>query len=222
MFTLIILHGWGQDRSVWHKFAADFDAANAIAWDLPGFGAEPLVSEDWGVPDYATWVVNKIESQKLENVVLCGHSFGGRISSYIAAQHPAWLRGLILDGAPSIYRPSLDIKAKILLAKLMKRLGVKRRVIGNSELQNANSRGLGQIFRKVVNFDQTELLPKINVPTLLIWGEKDDIVPLRIAYEIQKLIPASQLKVIPGAGHHTYQHNPYLFYGTVKNFIESL
>jgi pimeloyl-ACP methyl ester carboxylesterase len=99
---------------------------NVVFFDLPGFGKEPLVQNDWGVPEYANWVknrLNKIEGKK----ILLGHSFGGRIATFIAGQNPEWLEGLILSGSPSIYRPTRKIKYKILLSKFIRKIGLKKK-----------------------------------------------------------------------------------------------
>lgn len=223
MKTLVILHGWGHNSQYWEvikkMYERDF---SVVFFDLPGFGKEPLVENDWGVPEYANWVknrLNKIEGKK----VLLGHSFGGRIATFIAGQNPDWLESLILSGSPSVYRPSFKVKFKILLSKMIRKLGLKRKTISDkSELATADKNGMGKIFRKVVPFDQTETLPKIKVPTLLVWGEYDEDVPLRIAREINFLIPNSRLEVIEKVGHNSWMENLYLFYGITKNFIKSI
>lgn len=221
--TLIILHGWGETSSDWLMFKQMIEKDfSTICFDLPGFGNEPLKNSDWTVPDYASWVVQRLESVQGPKIIL-GHSFGGRIGSYIASNKPAWLKGLILDGAPCIYRPNLKVKTKIFLAKISKMLNLKKFfIVKNNELINADNKGLGKISRNAVSFDQTKILPKINVPTLIIWGEYDSIVPIRIAKEMQTLIPKSKLSVIDKVGHHTHQENPYLFYGIIKHFIKNL
>lgn len=231
--TILILHGWGQNKNVWNDFISKFDGVSVIALDLPGFGDEPLISNEWGVPEYADWVESKISELKLNNVILLGHSFGGRISSYLASKRPVWLKALILTASPSIYRPSLSTKLKIRKYKILKwvakMLGreYRKQQTGNSELANADSEGLGKIFRKVVPFDQTEELKMINVPTLLLWGEKDDAVPLSIAREMNELIKSgnsyqTNLEIITDSGHQVVQESPFLSYGIIKKFIESL
>jgi pimeloyl-ACP methyl ester carboxylesterase len=56
----------------------------ATAIDLPGFGSEKLINDTWGVPEYADWVISQISDR--EDVILLGHSFGGRIT--VASKHP--------------------------------------------------------------------------------------------------------------------------------------
>ncbi len=220
---IVVLHGWGQDRRVWEAFAAIFRKGDVVVFDLPGFGSEPSTVPNWGIPEYAGWVKSRVhELLPGENdIVLLGHSFGGRIASYIASQNPPWLRGLILYSAPSLRRPKLSIRLKIAGARVLKKLGVRGRG-GNLELREADQKGMGELFRKAVSFDQGRLLPKIKVPTLLVWGEKDAVVPVSIAREMQRLIPGSKLETIERAGHNAHLKNPHLFYGIVKRFVEGL
>lgn len=222
MPTLVILHGWMQNKTIWEPFIEQISSTIGVhAIDLPGFGSEPLQSTDWGIPEYAQFVIRYIEQQKLTDVILLGHSFGGRIAAFIASKQPLWLKGLILYAAPALYRPSATIKRKIFIAKLLKFLRIKRKFITNSELREADQNGLGKIFRTSVTFDQTTLLPNIAVSTHLIWGNFDDSVPLRIANEMNTLIPQSKLTVLDGMGHNIHLDNPPLFYGTIKNILKT-
>lgn len=191
-----------------------FKADEVAVFDLPGFGEEPLIDAGWGVPEYALWVEKKIEDLNLKekSVIVLGHSFGGRIAGYLASKNPVWLKGLILYGSPSLYRPDKKIKFKIRVAKLLKKLGFSRRSDGK----------MYPIFKNVVMFDQTKYLPNIKIPTLLVWGENDTEVPLRIAKEVNALIPGSRLVTIENAGHNAHLDNPNLFYGTIKKFINGL
>lgn len=220
--TLVVLHGWGQSKEVWKSFADNFSNIEVVLIDLPGFGAEPLVENTWGIPEYAEWVENRLAKINSNNIILLGHSFGGRISAYIAAKGPIWLKGLILYGTPALYRPSLSTKNKIRLAKIAKYIGLSAKRFKNDELALADQSGLGKIFRNVVVFDQTQSLPKIKVPTLLLWGKNDDVVKPEIANEMQSLIPNSSLIILENIGHNAHLENPYLFYGTVKSFLESI
>lgn len=221
--TVVILHGWGQDSSDWAVFKKMLEKDfSVVALDLPGFGEELLEDKNWTIPDYADWVTSRLGEIQGDKIIL-GHSFGGRIASYIASNRPKWLKGLILYGAPCVYRPSLQIKIKIRLAKILRGLNMRKLfAVKNTELANADGAGLGKVFRNAVPFDQTESLSQIAVPTLLVWGEYDSTVPLLIARRIQTLITTSKLAIIDQVGHNAHLENPYLFYGIVKNFIKNL
>lgn len=221
MKKIVVLHGWGQSRATWENFAASFPEGTVETIDLPGFGSEPKPSSTWGVPEYAAWVREKIEANGWGDVVLLGHSFGGRIAAYIAADRPAWLAGLVLYGTPCIYRPSASVRVRKATAKLLRPF---RSLFSDrfkpKDLRDAEAGGLGQIFRGVVGFDQTDRLGRIGVPTLLCWGREDAEVPLAIAEEMRRLIPGSELVVIDRAGHNAHLENPSYFYGIIRTFVE--
>jgi pimeloyl-ACP methyl ester carboxylesterase len=225
--TLVILHGWNDSSKSWRLFADQISGIIDVKVpDLPGFGEQPLISDEWGVPDYARWVEEYIEKQKLNNVVLMGHSFGGRIAGFIASKNPKWIKALILYASPSIYRPRLKTRIKIKLYKIAKKLGLikiaQKFKKTNPELVKADREGLGKIFRKVVPFDQTEMLPKIKCPTLLIWGDKDTKTPLKNGKETCSLINGAKMEIISGGGHNVHLEKPYIFYGIVKKFIQEI
>ncbi len=225
--TLIVLHGWMHNKEMWRGFSDSLKekGVQVITYDLPGFGNEPLQGDGWGIPEYSKWVLSKIDKlvQKTPDlkIILLGHSFGGRIASYIASLDPEWLDGLILYASPSIYRPSAITKTKIKTSKLLKRFQFMPR-FNNRELFLAEELGLGKIFRNIVNYDQTDMLSKINCKTLLIWGDGDLEVPLSVGKEMHTLIPNSRLDILHGYGHNIHLENPILFYGHVKKFIQSI
>lgn len=220
---LIFLHGWGHSAALWNPIAEKLSRYGVVeTWDLPGFGSEPLVSAEWGISEYAEWVEKKIGTQS--DVVLIGHSFGGRVASLVASRRPRWLRALVLIGAPSIYRPSMMIHAKSFVARLVKPIvpaALRRRLVPE-DLRDAEDGGVGRVFRHAVTNDQTTSLPKIAVPTLLLWGENDDAAPVVLAREIHDLIPGSILTILPNIGHNVHIENPILTYGALERFLETL
>ncbi|MEK9157434.1 MAG: alpha/beta fold hydrolase [Patescibacteria group bacterium] len=226
MFTLVFLHGWGHSRAQWEKMAEMFSPAyKTVIYELPGFGNEPALGEAWDVPEYAAWVKSRVEKDGLTDVILVGHSFGGRISSLIASGCPPWLKGLVLYGAPCLYRPSIKIQLKNFLGHWGGKLPFPesfRKKIRGIEENDATQTGLRAIWRNIVAFDATAQMPRIAVPTLLVWGELDIEAPVRIARELETLIPHATLTVIPNGGHSVHLEQPILFYGILKRFFESL
>lgn len=223
MAQIVILPGWMQTSLDWKQTIESLPQHKCTVIDLPGFGITPLTSSDWGVPEYAEYVLSIILSKKYTDVILIGHSFGGRIAAHLASQKPAWLKALVLYGAPCLYRPLAKTKFLIKLAKLAKKIGLKGKgFIKNPELADADNKGMGTVFRKIVGFDQTSSLTSISIPTLLLWGKYDPEAPLRIGEEIHTLIPQNTLEVIDDAGHHLHLTHPYLFYAKITHFIENL
>ncbi len=219
----MVLPGWNQSSEEWREIQSRF-GTGFLVLDLPGFGSEPLVSRSWGVPEYAEWVEKKLQNLGSRDVILLGHSFGGRIACHLASRGTAGLKGLILYAAPCLYRSSAGVRFRNLLAKALRFLpgAAKRAFSRNPEWEKAKKSGYEEIFIKAVRFDQTDSLENIKVPTLIVWGELDAEVPLFVAREIHKGIGSSSLEVLPGLGHNAHLENPNLFYGKVKKFVESI
>lgn len=230
---LIILPGWEQSATHWQvivdKLRPDFEVE---VLEMPGFGSEPMVSTSWGVPEYGEWVRDKINNKKLiikngDRVVLLGHSFGGRVANYLACKfQPSWLDGLILYAAPVIYRPNWRVKIITILVKLFKKIIPTSLIpktfvkLGYSDdLKNSLDNGKEEIFRRVVTFDQTEILVQNKYPTVLLWGECDTSVDIKIAHELSKKYPKAILQIIPNQGHNLHIDNSNLFYGILKQIL---
>ncbi len=222
MATIVILPGWEQTNNEWQAAQDAFGEIHTVILEFPGFGDTPLINDSWGIPEYATYIENEIAKLELSDVILLGHSFGGRVASLIASKKPTWLTALILYGAPSIYRPTKKTKAISAIAKFAKSLGFSKKLTPNNELKAADAKGLGTIFRKAISFDQTTFLPAISVPTLLLWGSEDSEVPTSIAKEMHLLINNSILDIIEHAGHNLHLTHHNIFYGKIKKFIETV
>ena len=224
--TIVILHGWGHSREQWVQFASMFHDVDVQTIDLPGFGTEPLVSPEWGIPEYADWVIGKLEigNWKLQNhsVVLVGHSFGGRIATCIASRNPEWLAQLVLIGAPCLYIPSQKVRLLKRIAKVVKLLGLANNTLSlNQELTEADKKGMGEIYRRVVSYDQTEELKKISAHTLIVRGSEDTYPSDEVCRAMNQLVQGSRYEVLSGVGHNIHLENPTLLYGVVKKWFST-
>lgn len=218
--NIVILHGWGHSSAMWESFIKKLPKG-AIALDLPGFGNEKLVSEDWDIKDYAEWTVKKLKNKKVKKTVLIGHSFGGKVATEIAINNPEMVSKLILIAAPVLRRPSITTKVKILVHKIAKKVLLKNALnqFTNDEYRDAKKANLGRIFVKSVNYDAGEKLKKIKAYTLIIWGEDDQDAPLFIGKQMKEMINGSKLETLKNTGHNIYLENPNILYGLITKFI---
>ncbi len=232
---LIILPGWEQDRSHWQSVLSKLETVTAVrVLELPGFGSEPLIDDNWGVPEYTQWVYQKLQQLPSTrdfaepNLIFLGHSFGGRVAHYLACKYqPQWLKGLILYAAPILYRPNWLTRLQNYLSKVGNFLGLLKlvpnrikKLFYSDDLQRSQQSGKEKILRQVVAFDQTDFLTQNTYPTVLLWGEQDSVVPLNMAKELHAKLSHSRLIVLPKQGHHFHLTNPTLFYGTIKQILE--
>ena len=103
---VVALHGWGRTRADWNATLQGYDA---LALDLPGFGATPAPDSGWSTSEYAEWVgecLDEVVGSGGERPVVLGHSMGGRVAVCLAAARPDLVRSLVLTGAPLLRAPS--------------------------------------------------------------------------------------------------------------------
>lgn len=207
--TVLALHGWGRS-------SADFDEVlrglDAVALDMPGFGATPPPPEPWGTPEYAAAVAPVIDEMAAPVVVL-GHSFGGRIAVQLAAARPEATAGLVLTGVP-LARPPGAPSRRPPLAYRLGRAAFRRRLLGPDRMEwlrqrygSTDYRAATGVMRDVhvrtVNETYDDVLGRLAAPVELVWGADDADVPLAVAQAVHRRLPGSTLVTVPGAGHLT-------------------
>ena len=201
--TVVGLHGWGRSRADLLPVLAGLDA---LAVDLPGFGASPPPPCAWGSADYADALAPAITAP----VVVVGHSFGGRVAVQLAARHPSLVSGLVLTGTP-LLRGTTGSGRSPLAFRLAKKLNAagllgdgrmeaQRRRHGSADYRAADGVLRGCLVR-LVNEDYRDLLGRIEVPVALVWGAADTAAPLGMAREAQQLFPRATLAVSQSSGH---------------------
>ena len=156
---VLALHGWGRRGNDFAASLAEFDA---LAIDLPGFGATPAPSEILGAEGYAALVAPVLDTFESPPVVI-GHSFGGRIAVCLAAAYPDRVASLVISGSPLLRlgpakKPSASYRMLRLLdrAHLVSddRMEEIRRSRGSADYRAASG-VMRDILVKVVNEDMS-------------------------------------------------------------------
>ena len=231
---VILMHGWGCDSStlgLFERVGAEHHEVFNI--DLPGFGKSDEPPTDWGVEEYVQMLEEFVSLLNLDNPIVLGHSFGGRVAILYSSRNP--VRKLVLVDAAGVKpRRSLKYYMKVYSFKFAKWLypnivGRKRAAEIIEQMRsrrgscdyNRCSPVMRRVMVKVVNTDLREHMPKIKAPTLLIWGEEDTATPMRDAQIMRKLIPNAGLVSFPGAGHFSFVDNPFQSAASFRRFILS-
>lgn len=221
---MLLLHGWGCSSDYFAKLQRYLAKKFKVyAIDLPGFGMSDAPEDVWGSFEYAKLVAEFIKENNIFNPVLLGHSFGGKVSINLAGCNLIKAKKIILIGSNGVQLPkSLKLKTKIILFKIMKKIFgsniASKNKFGSSDYRNASPH-MRMILVKTVNEDKSELLPKINIPVLLIWGENDASAPLRAGKIMHKMIPGSQLKILANCGHFPFIDNYEQVIADIDNFL---
>jgi pimeloyl-ACP methyl ester carboxylesterase len=230
---VVILHGWGGSvetvRPIVQCLARDH---TAFAVDLPGFGRTPQPTAVWGVFEYARWVADFMDAVGCADAHFVGHSFGGRVAIGVAVRHPHRLNRLVLVDSAGIkpertWRYHLRVRgfkagrALLGLAPVPRwrqaALDSLRRAFGSTDYRDAGT--MRESFVRVVNEDLRGLLPSIQAPCMLIWGENDPDVPVSDGRIMAREIPGARLHVLPGAGHFSYLDRLPQFCQLVRDFL---
>lgn len=221
--VLVLLHGWGQNIEMMKPIGDKLQKNNRIIIvDLPGFGNSPEPNSIWTIYDYADSIYELLKSLKIDNPILIGHSFGGKISLAYASKYN--VDKLILFGSP--YKKEiqkLSFKTKMLkkikkVPVLNKLEGFAKKHMGSRDYKNA-SEFMRKILVTHVNLDITEDVKKISCPTLLVWGTLDQEVPVDEAYELEKLIKDAGVVTYEGCSHYAYLERLPQTIKVIKSFI---
>ena len=240
MDNILILHGWGSRAENWSrvKELLENQRYKVFVPDLPGFGENSPLSRAWAIDDYVEWVSDFCEKNNLSQFFLLGHSFGGGIAVKFVNSFPGKARALILVGAKIRRQKSLRYYLGLVLGKLGKLIffipgfsflqPFARKVLywligarDYYQLEVEKAVIMKETFKKVVEQDLVSYLSKIKVPTLIIWGEKDNVTPLKDAYLINKEIAGSKLEIIKGGRHVPNMETPEILAEKILNFIKT-
>lgn len=232
--NLILLHGWKHDRHTWDS-VTPFLQNQFTCWciDLPGFGENPRPKSVWSIPEYANFVKKFIDENNIKSPILLGHSFGGRVTIELNKILPTISKN-ILYATPGLRQPipafksmaysiyqGLKIKSKSIDGlKVLDRVNFMRRLRDKLRSDDYKEAGeLRDIFMATIKFNLTPSMELINKPTTLLWGENDNVIPIKIAKEMQKIIKNSKLVQIEGLGHLAHLENPRLFSGKLIKIL---
>lgn len=214
---LLILHGWGSKSDNWQRVGEllSLRGMRVIIPDLPGFGASDWPKAAWSLDDYCDFIEEFVKILNLEKFSLLGHSFGGSLSIKCSLKFPEKIERLFLVSAACFRRRSIKKRILFVIAKVLKifsfipfsRKTFYRFIVKKSDYPYTQG-VMKDIYLKAIETDLTDLLRRIKVPTVIIWGEKDDITPLNQSRIISQKIKNSQLRIIPKAGHDLNIKNP--------------
>ncbi|MDQ6614033.1 MAG: alpha/beta hydrolase [Actinomycetota bacterium] len=190
---------------------------DAVALDLPGFGSAPRPPDAWTTAQYADHVAPVLD-EMAPQVVVVGHSFGGRVATHLAAAHPDRITAEVLTGVPlvrSVSGRGRSSPMSLRLAKALRRAGVLgedrvdrlRQKYGSADYRRATGVMRGVLVR-AVNESYEAPLTAFPGPVELIWGADDDQAPVAQAEAARASCRQPHLLVIPGVGHFVPRDRP--------------
>ena len=216
--VVVLVHGLGGHSEQWLNLSAYLVKAGYRVYipDLPGYGrSEKPADFSYSVHDEAEAVVGFFDALGLKQVDLGGWSMGGGIVQHVAFRHPERVRRLMLFAsigikqAPTfdvrLFTPSTPAELAQLNALLMPNPPKAPDFVARDLLRISQERAW--VIQRALDSMSTgqdatdSLLPQLKMPVLIVWGDKDRIIPLNQGETMHRLVPQSELDVITGCGH---------------------
>jgi len=217
---LVLIHGLGGSRAWWIRNVGVLGQHFTVySLDLPGFGAMRRYPTPFSVLAAVAWLQVFLDALKLERVSLVGHSMGGLISAIFAAERPERLERLVL-AAPAIELPSRRVAAY--LQPLLRESLQVERSFWKTLVWDGLRAGFPTTLRAardLLGYVSQDELSRITAPSLLIWGERDPLVPPETGTSLQRKIRDSRLLVLKRAGHVLMYDQAEEFNRAVLDFL---
>lgn len=239
---LVLLHGGPGHGGEWlHQLEGLADEFTVVAWDMPGCGASADPPTHWRTRDYAECLAAFLSTLGLRDPHLLGLSFGSGLALELYRWHPEIPRSLILASAYAGWSGSLgaqaaeqrrqrmlqmidlpDIWAEQWLPTLLTDAAPPA---ARDELRAilTDFRPAGQrqllLDSGFAEHDVRDVLPRIKIPTLLLYGELDVRSPKHVAEQMQASISGAQLVFMPGVGHMGSVEAPEVFNSELRRFL---
>jgi pimeloyl-ACP methyl ester carboxylesterase len=243
--AVILLHGFGASLETWEPWAQALSARfRVIRLDLPGFG---LTGAD-PTGDYTDARTGKIlndlmDQLRVDRASLIGNSLGGRMAWNFAALHPDRVTRLVLVSPDGFASPGFAYDTPPKTPLMMKALpyfaprGLLKSTLAaayahpqalrEATVTRYRDMMLAPGVRTAIlaRMDQTILrdpapiLARITTPTLLLWGEKDGMIPISNAADYLRLLPHATLVRLPDLGHVPFEEDPVRSLPPVERFL---
>jgi 3-oxoadipate enol-lactonase len=242
---LVLVHAFPLNHTMWTpQIEALSEKHRVIAYDVRGHGKSDVGDGQYTIELFVDDLMALLDRLNIEKTVLCGLSMGGYIALRAMELHPERFCALVLgDTRSEADSDEAKIKRSATL-KLIKEKGVtlfaegfvkqalapetfdtkpaivqtvKEMITSNSPL------GIGgALLAFASRTDTTESLKRIQIPTLILVGDQDQITPPSAALSLKKKIQAAQMHVIPMAGHLSNVENPAEFNQRLLSFIKEI
>jgi pimeloyl-ACP methyl ester carboxylesterase len=215
---LLLVHGLGGSTRWWARNVPALAYSYRVhVVDLAGFGRSRR--QRVALRDTAGLLVDWMDQLGLPRVSIVGHSMGGFISAYLAAQFPERVDRLVLVDAAvlPLERPSLEQAWRMVWG--LRHFPLTLLPVACTDALRAGPFTMISALRALLASDICLDLARIKAPTLILWGEHDATLPLPVGQRLHQALPHATFRIIPGAGHQPMWTRPDVFNQEVAQFL---
>ena len=234
---IVLLHGTAASLHTWDGWTQELARRRrVIRLDLPGFGLTgPFPDDDYSMAHYVRFLTDVLDALGVRRIVLVGNSFGGNVAWHTALAAPDRVARLVLVGSGGYAHPSTKTPIGFRLARLPVLSGLIEHVLPRWAVESSvrdaygdparvtpelvdryyeltlragNRHALVQRFRQVPAGVDADRIRAVSVPTLVLWGREDRIVPVEWARRFHEDIAGSRLVILDGLGHVPQEEDP--------------
>ncbi len=246
---LVLIHGTAASLHTWEGWVKSLSARHrVISFDLPGFGLTgPSASGDYRGDTDARFVLDLMDQLKVQRFAIAGNSLGGEVAWRTALMAPERVTRLILVDAagPDFKSESVPIGFVLARVPLLNRLGewmLPRPMVAASmhnvygdpskvdaalvdryyalTLREGNRRALVQRLQQSRRGQDAGRIRELKLPTLILWGGRDRLVPLSVGRQFKRDIAGSELVVFDDLGHVPQEEDPARSVAPVQAFLQ--
>jgi pimeloyl-ACP methyl ester carboxylesterase len=249
---IVLVHGTSASLHTWEGWVKGLKTQRrVITFDLPGFGLTGPFSGQYEADNYhgdayARFVIDLLDTLKIERAVIGGNSLGGEVAWRTAYAAPTRVAALVLVDAagPAFVPESIPIGFRVARIPLLNRISevaLPRELVAQSlanvygdpsmvtpelvdryfetTLREGNRRALRLRMQHLNNGEHAERIGTLKLPTLILWGGRDRLIPPPIGQEFKRLIVGSELVVFDTLGHVPQEEDPARSLEPVKRFL---
>lgn len=245
--VLVLLHGFGSSLQTWDVWAAKLELNyRVIRLDLPGFGLTgPSPLHDYSEANDLATLTHFVDKLGVSSFSVIGHSMGGKMAWGLAAAKPDRVKALVLMapdgfaqakdiGTKPYAMPSIMGVIKFSLPKILVRKSIEPAFYDASALSDRLVDRYYDMLRapgvraailergnQTIYTDPVPRLKQITAPTLLVWGEQDQMIPSSNAQSYAEVLANSKTVLLPKLGHLAQEEQPEIALGHVVEFLNS-
>lgn len=236
--NLVLIHGLGASAERWEfvipKFSKDFAV---FVPDLIGFGYSDKPNVDYTTEYFAKFVSSFLQTLGIERSMMIGSSLGGQIAIEYAAKNQKSLDKLVLVSPSGLTKQSTPAFDAYVMAALYPDLEIAKNAFNMMTGGKEENQSIAESFVQRMRLPNAKFafmsallglkhaseietkLAVINVPTLVVWGEKDPVIPIKYAKGFVQKIRDCRFYQMEGCGHTPYVEDPDNFYKIVVDFL---
>jgi pimeloyl-ACP methyl ester carboxylesterase len=245
--VLVLLHGFGSSLQTWDVWAAKLELNyRVIRLDLPGFGLTgPSPLHDYSEANDLATLTHFVDKLGVSSFSVIGHSMGGKMAWGLAAAKPDRVKALVLMapdgfaqakdiGTKPYAMPSIMGVIKFSLPKILVRKSIEPAFYDATALSDRLVDRYYDMLRapgvraaileranQTIYTDPVPRLKQITAPTLLVWGEQDQMIPSSNAQSYAEVLANSKTVLLPKLGHLAQEEQPEIALGHVVEFLNS-